>query len=71
MARLGDGWIAAARSPEGLASGRAALAERARALGRDPSAISVNMQIWIALGRDRAGSQAQKAARGFRSRHRS
>ena len=59
VARLGDGWIASAQTPAGLVKARAALAERGSAAGRDPAAISVNVQIWVSLGRDRSEAEAR------------
>jgi probable F420-dependent oxidoreductase len=70
VARSGDGWIAAVsrgsiRSPVAIASARADLAERARAVGRDPGTIPVFIQTWLALGRD----QREAEARLRRSQH--
>ena len=50
VARSGDGWIASAPTPEALAAARADLAQRTKAAGRDPAAISVNVQIWVCIG---------------------
>jgi probable F420-dependent oxidoreductase len=59
VARRGDGWIAAAPTPARLVQARATLAERVTAAGRDPGAISVNVQIWVSLGRDRSEAEAR------------
>jgi probable F420-dependent oxidoreductase len=59
VARLGDGWIASAPTPAGLVEARAALAQHVTAAGRDPAAISVNVQIWASLGRDRSEAEAR------------
>ena len=59
VARLGDGWIVSAPTPTGLRQARAGLADRATQAGRDPNAISVNVQIWIVLGRDQADAEAR------------
>ena len=65
VARAGDGWIASAPTPEALASARADLAQRVEEAGRDPSAISVNVQIWVCAGQ--ADNDAEAKLR--RSQH--
>jgi alkanesulfonate monooxygenase SsuD/methylene tetrahydromethanopterin reductase-like flavin-dependent oxidoreductase (luciferase family) len=59
VARAGDGWIASAPTPAALASARADLAQRTSAAGRDPNAVSVNVQIWVSAGQSDAGAQAK------------
>jgi alkanesulfonate monooxygenase SsuD/methylene tetrahydromethanopterin reductase-like flavin-dependent oxidoreductase (luciferase family) len=59
VARAGDGWIASAPTPEALASARADLGQRVAAAGRDPSAMSVNVQIWVCMAADETQAEAK------------
>jgi alkanesulfonate monooxygenase SsuD/methylene tetrahydromethanopterin reductase-like flavin-dependent oxidoreductase (luciferase family) len=59
VARAGDGWIASAPTPEALAAARADLAHRITDAGRDPGAISVNVQIWVCAGQDEDEAEAK------------
>jgi probable F420-dependent oxidoreductase len=59
VARAGDGWIASAPTPQALASARADLAQRVTDAGRDPGAISVNVQIWVSAGRTSDDAEAK------------
>jgi probable F420-dependent oxidoreductase len=59
VARAGDGWIASAPTPEALASARADLAQRVTEAGRDPGAISVNVQIWVCAGQTNVDAEAK------------
>lgn len=52
-AELCDGWLPAKMSPQGIAAGRAKLAEYARAAGRDPGAITTALQSVVCLGATR------------------
>jgi probable F420-dependent oxidoreductase len=59
VARLADGWVAAAESASALAAAReqldAALAER----GRAPGEVETHFQTWLSFGRDRAEAEAR------------
>jgi probable F420-dependent oxidoreductase len=59
VARAGDGWIASAPTPEALASARAELTQRVTEAGRDPDAISINVQIWVCTGQTNADAEAK------------
>jgi probable F420-dependent oxidoreductase len=59
VARTGDGWIASAPTPDALASARADLFQRVKVAGRDPSDISVNVQIWVCTGQADADAEAK------------
>src|SRR5207244_6573264 len=59
VARTGDGWIASAPTPEALAAARADLFQRVKAAGRNQGDISVNVQIWVCMGREEADAEAK------------
>jgi alkanesulfonate monooxygenase SsuD/methylene tetrahydromethanopterin reductase-like flavin-dependent oxidoreductase (luciferase family) len=59
VARAGDGWIASAPKPDALAAARADLFQRVEAAGRDPRAISVNVQIWVCTSPDAARAESK------------
>jgi probable F420-dependent oxidoreductase len=50
VGRLGDGLIVAARSPDQIRREWAEVRRAAEADGRDPAALSLHVQTWLALG---------------------
>ena len=65
VARLADGWIAAAGTGGALAAARAQLDAALVEQGRDPSTVEMHYQTWLSFGRD----QAEAEARLRRSQH--
>lgn len=59
VGELADGWIVAAMPPAQIAPARAEIEGAARAAGRDPAQISLNFQIWLSFGRDKAEAEAK------------
>jgi probable F420-dependent oxidoreductase len=56
-AELCDGWLPAKISPDGVAAGRAKLAEYARAAGRDPAELTTALQSVVCLGPTREAAR--------------
>lgn len=59
VARLADGWIAAAESPAAVAAGRAQLESHLAEQDRDLAAFATHLQTWLSFGRDRAEAEAK------------
>jgi probable F420-dependent oxidoreductase len=59
VARLADGWVAAAESAAAIVAGRQLLDAALREQGRDPATFETHFQTWLSFGPDRASAEAK------------
>ncbi|MBI4277465.1 MAG: TIGR03619 family F420-dependent LLM class oxidoreductase [Armatimonadetes bacterium] len=67
VARRGDGWLAIWLTPDEVREGAAVIRDLAAAEGRDPKAITICSEHWMAIDRDasRAARRSEATRRGF------